>query len=147
MGEFLCPWDTIEVLEARAGDPRFPACWRSFVLACGEFVLPDLPAEAREWAECATGFDRGERTADDLSTLSSTAWTFYRNRIDSDPVPVQSGLLIIMTGLGIGFDAGRWCEGAWHFLNCCEEAGLSHEVLAGLLQFHFGSLLPCAGRA
>ncbi len=142
MAEALCPWDAVEALEARCGDPSFPARWRAFVLSCGEAVLPGLPAEARAWAEAAAGFDRGERSANELAALSTAAWAFHRGRADSDPWPVQCGLLVVMTGLGVGFEADRWYEGAWHFLNCCEAAGVPDGVLAGLLRQHFGPLLP-----
>jgi hypothetical protein len=142
MAEALCPWDAIETLEVHCGDRTFPARWRAFVLACGEAVLTGLPAEAREWAEAAAGFDRGERSAAELAALSSAAWAFHRGRAESDPWPVQSGLLVVMTGLGVGFDAHRWHEGAWHFLNACETAGVPDDVLTGLLRRHFGPLLP-----
>ena len=142
MAEALCPWNAIEALEARCCDPTFPVCWRAFVLACGEVVLPGLPAEAHGWVDAAAAFDRGERSAAELAALSSAAWSFHRGRAESDPWPVQCGLLVVMTGLGVGFDACRWHEGAWHFLNCCGAAGVSDEALAGLLRQHFGPLLP-----
>lgn len=142
MAEALCPWDVIEALEAHCDDPMFPARWRAFVLACGETVLPSLPAESHNWAEAAAGFDCGERSAAELAALSSAAWAFHRGRVDSDPWPVQCGLLVVMTGLGVGFDAGRWGEEAWHFLNCCESAGVPDDALADLLHRHFGPLLP-----
>jgi hypothetical protein len=141
MVEALCPWAVIEVLEARCGDPTFPARWRDFVLACGEAVLPSLPVEAREWANAAAGFDGGKRTAAELAALGSAAWAFHRSRAESDPWPVQCGLLVVMTGLAVGFEADRWHERAWHFLNSCEAAGVPEEVLTRLLRRHFGPQL------
>jgi hypothetical protein len=46
-----------------------------------------------------------------------------------------------MTGLAVGFEADRWHERAWHFLNSCEAAGVPDEVLTRLLRRHFGPLL------
>ena len=136
-----CPWEAIERLEARARHRTFPARWRGFARACGEAVLPDLPAEARAWAHAAAGYDRGERSAADLAALSADAWAFYQARGDADSPAVRSGLLVVMTGLGTGFRAGTWYDGAWHFLHRCAEAGLPDDLLRALLGQHFGPLL------
>jgi hypothetical protein len=98
--------------------------------------------EARNWAEAAAGFERGERTIAEMAALSSAAWAFYRGRVDSDSWAIQCGLLVVMTSLGVGFDVNRWGEGAWHFLNCCEAAGVSDTTLSEMLVRHFGPLLP-----
>jgi uncharacterized protein (TIGR02996 family) len=141
------PWDAIESLEARYDDPTFLGRWRNFVLACGEAIRPDLPAEARDWLDAAASFDRGERSATELADLYAVARAFDSDRASSDPWPVQCRLTVVMTALGVrfsgfdGVDASRWHEGAWHFLNCGESAGLPGSLLMRFLRWHFGALL------
>ena len=142
MAEGLCPWDVIEVLESQCNDPTFAARWRAFVVACGVLVLPSLPAEARMWSEGAVGFDSGERTATELAAIYHAALDFHRDRVATYSWPMECGLLVVMSGLNVGFEAVGWCEGAWHFLNCCEAAGVPDEGLAELLRRHFADLLP-----
>lgn len=135
------PWDALDRLEAKCSDPTFPGRWSNFVLACAESILPGLPAETRDWVEAAAQFDRGERLATELKELYETAEVLDRSRDNSDPWPIRYGQIVALTALGVrfaGFDTSRWHEGAWHFLNCCEAAGLSHSLLFALLQRHFG---------
>ena len=141
-----CPWDIIERLESAAGvEASFPARWTAFVRSCGRLIdLRHLP-EAAAWLKAADDFDNGLRSAEELTALFKDAWPFARKVRDSLSAADYGALLIAMTSLGnriAPFEASRWYERAWHFLNGCEAAGISDERLARLLSEHFGAILP-----
>lgn len=136
------PWEWLEPLEARADHPSFPMRWRKFMADCVAAILPDLPPEARAWAEAADAFDRGRLPDGSIVKLVGRAWIFLNDRPAGTPAAERAGLLVVIGGLATQFDPARWQEAADLFLADCQGAGMSDALLAELFERHFGDLVP-----
>ncbi|MBD2035169.1 hypothetical protein H6F86_26175 [Phormidium sp. FACHB-592] len=102
--------------------------------------MSHLPAAVADWTAAADAYERGALSTEALAVVRVRAWQYHDASQRSVSPDALSGLRVVMYRLWPAPVAADWYELAWHFLHCCNEAGLRDDQLFDLLQEHFASL-------